>query len=400
MAPRRKGKWMWVGGGLLIVIFAAAATVMALHQRGPHFEPSRLDKVTRSEIDQSVVATGKVQPITKVELKSKASGIVQNLYVDINQHVHKGQVLAQLDRQEILAEVDAQRAQLQAAEANVKSAAANIEHDKVDASAPDLPMYLATLQRNQEMEKSGIVSRQSLDNADRDYQAALNKKNVAVAQIDVDKAKLHQAEAQVSQNQASLKSLEEQLSYTTLVSPIDGEVLSRDVEVGDAVSSILVLGSTATLVMTIGDTRQVYVNGKVDEADIASVYLGQPARIRIESFKNKTFAGKVTRIAPLGVEKDNVTTFEVRVSIDNPNHEIKANMTANAEILNQEHKNALSVPEQALVYDAQKNAFVDVPDAKAKNGLRRVAVKAGIANGSRTEILSGLNEGQTVYLQP
>ena len=165
-----------------------------------------------------------------------------------------------------------------------------------------------------------------------------------MAQIDVDRAKLHQAEAQVAQNQASLKSLEEQLSYTTLTSPIDGEVLSRDVEVGDAVSSILVLGSTATLVMTIGDTRQVYVNGKVDEADIASVYLGQPARIRIESFKNKMFAGRVTRIAPLGVEKDNVTTFEVRVSIDNPNHEIKANMTANAEILNQEHKNALSVP--------------------------------------------------------
>jgi HlyD family secretion protein len=400
MAARRKGKWMWMGGGLLILVLAAGATVMALRGRGPHFDPSRLDKVTRGEIDQSVVATGKVQPITKVELKSKASGIVQNLYVDINQHVHKGQVLAQLDRQEILAEVEAQRAQLQAAEANVKSAAANIEHDKVDASAPDLPMYLTTLQRNQEMEKSGIVSRQSLDNADRDYQAALNKKNVAVAEIEVDKAKLHQAEAQVAQNQASLKSLEEQLSYTTLVSPIDGEVLSRDVEVGDAVSSILVLGSTATLVMTIGDTRQVYVNGKVDEADIASVYLGQPARIRIESFKNKTFAGKVTRIAPLGVEKDNVTTFEVRVSIDNPNHEIKANMTANAEILNQEHKNALSVPEQALVYDSQKNAFVDVPDAKAKNGLRRVAVKAGIANGSRTEILSGLSEGQTVYLQP
>jgi HlyD family secretion protein len=400
MAARRKSKWIWIGGGLLVLILAAGATVMALRQRGPHFDPSRLDKVTRSEIDQSVVATGKVQPITKVELKSKASGIVQNLYVDINQHVHKGQVLAQLDRQEILAEVDAQRAQLLAAEANVKSAAASIEHDKVDASAPDLPMYYSTLQRNQEMAKSGIVSLQSLDNADRDYQAALNKKNVAVAEIEVDKAKLHQAEAQVAQNQASLKSLEEQLSYTTLVSPIDGEVLSRDVEVGDAVSSILVLGSTATLVMTIGDTRQVYVNGKVDEADIASVYMGQPARIRIESFKNKTFAGKVTRIAPLGVEKDNVTTFEVRVSIDNPNHEIKANMTANAEILSQEHKNALSVPEQALVYDNQKNAFVDVPDAKAHNGLRRVAVKAGIANGSRTEILSGLNEGQTVYLQP
>jgi HlyD family secretion protein len=400
VAAQRKGKRIWVWGGLLAIVAVAGLVFLGMHRGGPHFEPSRLDKVTRGEIDQSVVATGKVQPITKIELKSKASGIVQNLYVDINQHVHKGQLLAQLDRQEIMAEVDAQRATLQAAEANVKSAAASIEHDKVDASAPDLPMYYTTLQRNKEMIKEGIVSQQGMDNANRDYLSALNKKNVAVAQIDVDRAKLHQAEAQVAQNQASLKSLEEQLSYTTLTAPIDGEVLSRDVEVGDAVSSILVLGSTATLVMTIGDTRQVYVNGKVDEADIASVYLGQPARIRIESFKNKTFAGKVTRIAPLGVEKDNVTTFEVRVSIDNPNHEIKANMTANAEILNQEHKNTLSVPEQALVYDSQKNAFVDVPDSHGKNGLRRVAVKAGIANGSRTEILSGLSEGQTVYLQP
>jgi HlyD family secretion protein len=400
VAAQRKGKRIWIWGGLLAVVVVAVLTLTAMHRGGKHFDPSRLDKVTRGEIDQSVVATGKVQPITKIELKSKASGIVQNLYVDINQHTHKGQLLAQLDRQEITAEVEAQRATLQAAEANVKSAMASIEHDKVDASAPDLPMYYATLQRNQEMIKEGIVSQQGMDNANRDYLSALNKKNVAVAQIDVDRAKLHQAEAQVAQNQASLKSLEEQLSYTTLTSPIDGEVLSRDVEVGDAVSSILVLGSTATLVMTIGDTRQVYVNGKVDEADIASVYLGQLARIRIESFKNKTFTGKVTRIAPLGVEKDNVTTFEVRVSIDNPNHEIKANMTANAEILNQEHKDALSVPEQALIYDNQKNAFVDVPDSKAGTGLRRVAVRAGIANGSRTEILSGLSEGQTVYLQP
>jgi HlyD family secretion protein len=335
-----------------------------------------------------------------VELKSKASGIVQKLYVDINQHVHKGQVLAQLDQQEILAQVAAQRAQLQASEANVKSAAASIEHDQVDASAPDLPMYLATLQRNQEMVKQGIVSQQALDNANRDYLSELNKKNVAIAQIDVDRAKLRQAQAQVAQSEASLQQLQEQLSYTTLTSPIDGEILSRDVEVGDAISSILVLGSTATLVMTIGDTRQVYVDGKVDEADIAAVYLGQPARIHIESFKNKTFSGKVTRIAPLGVEKDNVTTFEVRVSIDNPNGEIKANMTANAEILIQEHKNALTVPVQALVYDNQKNASVQVPDSKGKDGLRRVSVQTGISNGSRTEILSGLEEGETVYLQP
>ena len=110
------------------------------------------------------------------------------------------------------------------------------------------------------------------------------------------------------------------LSYTDIVSPIDGIVLSRDVQMGDAVSSILVLGSTATLVMNLGDTSEVYVKGKVDESDIGKVYLGQRARIKVESFKDKTFEGKVTKISPMGVEKDNVTTFEVRVSIQNSLH--------------------------------------------------------------------------------
>jgi HlyD family secretion protein len=176
-------------------------------------------------------------------------------------------------------------------------------------------------------------------------------------------------------------------------------VLSRDVEVGDAVSSILVLGSTATQVMTIGDIHQVYVDGKVDEADIGNVYFGQAARIHVQSFPNKTFNGKVTKISPLGVEKDNVTTFEVRVSIDNPAGELKALMTANAEILVTEHHNALSVPEQAMTWDNDKNAFVWVPDPKSKEGQKKAPVTAGISNGTRTEILAGLKEGDPVVLQ-
>lgn len=400
MATQRKRKkkwWLWAIPAAVVVLLAVIVAVA--RGSGSKIDPSKTAKATRGDIAKSVVATGKIQPITKVELKSKASGIVEKLFVDINQHVHKGQVLAQLDQQEILAQVAAQKAQLAAAQANVITYKANIEQDKVAASAPDLPMYKSTYERNLAMSNDGIVSKQTLDDAQRNYVAAENKRDSSVAQISVDKARLKQAEAQVQQAQASLDQLNEQLSYTTLVSPMDGVVLSRDVEIGDAVSSILVLGSTATLVMTLGDTTQVYVQGKVDEADIANVYLGQPARIRVESFPNRTFNGKVTKIAPLGVEKDNVTTFEVRVSIDNPTGELKANMTANAEILITEHKNALSVPEQAMVYDNQKNAFVFVPDPKQKDGQRKIPVKAGISNGSKTEILDGLKEGDTVVLQ-
>jgi HlyD family secretion protein len=398
LARTKKVKWwLWGGVAALLVIAGTTAAIVA-HSSGTKIDPSRLAKVTRGDIAKSVVATGKIQPITKVELKSKASGIVEKLYVDINQNVKKGQVLAQLDQQEILAQVAAQKAQLEAASANVGTYEANIAQDKVNAEAPDLPMYKTTLDRNLQMQKEGVVSQQALDDANRNYLAALNKRDTARATIAVDGAKLKQAQAQVLQSRSSLDQLNEQLSYTTLVSPMDGEILSRDVELGDAVSSILVLGSTATLVMTIGDTHQVYVQGKVDEADIANVYLGQPARIKVESFRDKVFSGKVTKIAPLGVEKDNVTTFEVRVSIDNSSGELKANMTANAEILVEEHKNTLFVPEQALTYDNVKNASVKVPDSKAKDGERSVPVKVGVANGSNTEILSGVNEGDTVVL--
>jgi HlyD family secretion protein len=129
------------------------------------------------------------------------------------------------------------------------------------------------------------------------------------------------------------------------------------------------------------------------------VYLGQGARIKVESFKDKTFNGVVTKISPMGVEKDNVTTFEVRVSINNPGGELKAEMTANAEIILEEHKGVLQIPEGALIYDKDKKAAVDVPDPKAKDGMRKVAVNIGISNGARTEVLSGLKEGDQVVLQ-
>jgi HlyD family secretion protein len=389
---------LWIGV-VAVVVLVGAGFAVAHMVSGTKLDPNKIGKVGRGDIARSVVATGKITPITQVEVKSKASGIVEKLFVDINNVVHKGEPLAQLDQQEILAQVAAQRAQLASTEANVINFDATLVQDKVSASAPDLPMYKVTLDRNIAMVKDGLVPQQSLDNANRDYLAALNKRDTAKAQLGVDQAKLKQAKAQVAESQATLNQLEEQLSYTTIQAPMDGVVLSRDVEIGDAVSSILVLGSTATLVMTIGDTHEVYVKGKVDEADIAHVYLGQPARIKVESFRDRYFQGKVTKISPMGVEKDNVTTFEVRVSINNPNGELKAQMTANAEILLDEHKNVLTVPENAVIYDQQKNASVEVPDAKQKDGKRKVAVKVGLSNGAMTELVSGLREGEQVVLQ-
>jgi len=389
---------IWGGIGAAIVLLIAGG-VFAATRGGTKIDPTKLAKVEKGDLAKSVVATGKVTPITKVEVKSKASGIVKKLLVDYGDRVKKGQLLVQLDKVEIEAQVEQSKAALEAAEANFHSTQADLERAKVDAEGPDVPLLKRANDRAVGMAKDGVVSASALDDAQKNYEMALNKQNVSKAQVTVLKAKIAQAQAQVAQDKANLKQLEEQLSYTDIVSPIDGIVLSRDVQMGDAVSSILVLGSSATLVMNLGDTSEVYVKGKVDESDIGKVYLGQPARIKVESFKDKTFNGKVTKISPMGVEKDNVTTFEVRVSINNPGGELKAEMTANAEILLDEHKNVLMIPEGAIMYDKDKKASVEVPDPKAKEGKKKVALSIGISNGAKTEVLSGLKEGDQVVLQ-
>jgi HlyD family secretion protein len=396
---KKRRKRIIIVGIVAAVLLVFAGALYALTRGGTKIDASKLAKVEKGDLAKSVVATGKVTPITKVEVKSKASGIVKKLLVDAGDRVKKGQLLAQLDKVEIEAQVEQSQAALQAAQANLASSEADYERSKVDAEGPDVPLLKRAYDRAVEMAKEGVVSDSALDDAQKNYQMALNKQNVSKAQVTVLKAKIAQSRAQVAQDQANLKQLEEQLSYTDIESPLDGVVLSRDVELGDAVSSILVLGSSATLVMTLGDTSEVYVKGKVDESDIGKVYLGQPARIKVESFKDKTFNGKVTKISPMGVEKDNVTTFEVRVSINNPGGELKAEMTANAEIILEEHKGVLQIPEGAILYDKDKKASVEVPDPKAKEGKNKLAVNIGISNGAKTEVLSGLKEGDQVVLQ-
>jgi HlyD family secretion protein len=393
---RRRITYIVVG---VVGALVLAGAVIAATRGGTKIDPSKLARVDKGDLAKSVVATGKVEPITKVEIKSKASGIVKKLYIDAGDRVKKGQLLAELDKEEIEAHVAQAKAQMEASQASAKATEADLERAKVDAEGVDVPMLKRAYDRSQGMAKEGVVSASALDDAQKNYELALNKQNVAKAQLQVLKAKIGQAQAQVLQDQANLKQLEEQLGYTSITSPIDGIILSRDVEVGDAVSSILVLGSSATLIMTEGDTSEVYVKGKVDESDIGKVYMSQPARIKVESFKDKTFNGKVTKISPMGVEKDNVTTFEVRVSINNPGGELKAAMTANAEIILEEHKNVLQIPEGAILYDKDKKASVEVPDEKGKEGKRKLAVNIGISNGAKTEVLSGLKEGDQVVLQ-
>ena len=353
----------------------------------------------RIDLARSVVATGKIEPTTKVEIKSKASGIILKLAVNVGDRVHLGQVICELDQNDLLPKVRQARASLDMAEASLKSTQAEYERAKVDAAGPDVPFLKRDMDRNREMFLQKVAPQTARDDSEKNYELAKNRQQQAVVNLGVAQASIRKAEAAVEQARAQLATTEEDLRNATIVSPIDGVVLSRDREVGDAVSSILTMGSGATLIMTLGDLREVYVKGKVDESDIGKVYLGQGARITVESYKDRKFAGKVTKISPMGIEKDNVTTFEVRVSISNEAGKLMATMTANAEILLEERKGVLAIPEGAIIYKKDRSIQVEVPDTGTETGRRRVTVTAGLSNGSRTQITSGLSEGQQVILQ-
>ncbi len=394
---RKRKRWFLIGGGGvgLVVILLAVTGLSSNHQ----IDPSRLAEIERGDIARSVVATGKIEPLSKVEVKSKASGIVKQVLVDYGDWVKQGQILAELDKEELRARVREARANHLAAQASQQAFQAAYERNQVEAKGPDLPFLKSSMGRAGQLHEEGLISVALLEDAEKAYQLALNQQMAALGNVAVTRAEVARARAQVAQALAALERAEENLRNSTIVSPMDGLVLSRDIEVGDAVSSILVLGSQATLIMTLGDVSEVFVRGKVDEADIGQVYLQQPARITVESFPDKKFEGAVTKISPMGVEKDNVTTFEVRISLHNPGGELKANMSANAEIILEEKHDVLLIPESAVVYDKERNTSVEIPDPKADNGRRELAVKLGISNGVKTEVLEGLEENQQVILQ-
>jgi HlyD family secretion protein len=380
----RRKRRLFVWGGAALVLICAAAGVAAMRPNRP-IDPAKLSAIERGEIAKSVVATGRIEPLAKVQVKSKASGIVKKLLADYGEVVKKGQILVELDKEEL-------QARVREANAMLLSAQADLERTRIEAEGPDLPFLKMAAARAQKLYDDGLISTSLLEDADKAHQLGINRQTAARSSVSLKKA-------EVARSQAALDRAENDLRNSTIVSPMHGLVLSRDVEVGDAVSSILVLGSQATLVMTLGDVSSVYVLGKVDEADIGKVYIGQTARIVVESFKDKKFLGKVTKISPLGVIKDNVTTFEVRVSIQNPTGELKANMSANAEIILEEKQGVLLAPEAAVVYDKERKPSIEIPDPREKTGKRKVAVKLGISNGVKAEVIEGLKAGDKIVLQ-
>jgi HlyD family secretion protein len=397
----------------LILLLGGYWVFAALFSVNKAIPPEKLAKVEIGSIAKSVVAIGKVEPLSKVEIKSKASGIIKYLYVNVGDTIKEGQLLVELDKETLDAQLKEARAflaaaggKLQETESEGRTLKAGLHKAQLEAESKDYDFMVTEFTRRNELFSQGLIPKSELDNAEQKLKSTeLTKKSliaavtVKEAEIEQNKKSIQKAQSEIVQAQAQLERAEENLKYASIRSPISGVVLSREVEVGDAVSSILQLGSNATLIMTLGDIKEVYVKGKVDETDIGVVRCGQPVRITVDAYKTRAFQGKVFRIAPMGVEKDNVTRFEVRISILNDIDLLKVNMSTNAEIILEEHHDALLIPENSLIYNEKRETSVEVPDPASGTGRRQVAVKVGLSNGSRAEVLEGLRKGEQVVLQ-
>ena len=269
MNNHRKKSRLWLWLILVFVILGGAGFfgLKAISKGSVKIDPEKLAKAERGDLTRSVVATGKIEAITKVEIKSKASGIIQRLPVDVGDAVRQGQVICELDKNDLQPRVNEARASVAALEAAVASAKAELERYKIEAAGPDIPFLQRDMERGRKMFRDGLIAQSARDETEKNYELALNRQRSAVGNIGVARAAISKAEAQLEQARAVLARAEEDLRNATIVSPIDGVVLSRDREAGDAVSSILTMGSGATLIMTLGNLSEVYVKGKVDESD-------------------------------------------------------------------------------------------------------------------------------------
>jgi HlyD family secretion protein len=389
---------LFLAASAVLLVLAGVVVVAGILGKAKPIPPEKIVAAERGDIARSVVARGKIEPLSKVEVKSKANGIIKALLVDVGDRVTEGQILAELDKEDLQAQVREAKATGDSEEANLHAAIAAEAKAKIEAANPELEFARRDFTRAQELFKQKIASQQQLDDASRALEVSKNRQQLLDATVRTVSAQVEQARARVEAAKAALDRAEELLHYATIRAPIAGIVLTRNVEMGDAVSSILNLGSAATLIMTLGDVSSVYIKGEVDEADIGKADCGQHVRTKVEAYPAESFDGVVKRIAPMGRELNNVTTFEVRVSITNLQGKLRANMTANAEIVLEEHRNVLLIPEAALVYDKDKNVSVQRLDPTARQGWRKTPLKIGISNGQRTEVLEGLKLGDKLVL--
>jgi HlyD family secretion protein len=388
----------WAPPILLLALLASPSC-----RRDGGVPTDRLVRVELGPITRGVIAVGRVEPRTRVEVKSKANGILVKLHVDVNDAVHNGQVIAELDREILQARVGESEGKLQRARARVDLALGELRRLEVEKTNPEFAYSRKTWDRTRLLYEEGVASEEERDIALERFEKAQYTLSLIEAQLQSAKASLASAQGEQKEMEALADLARQELKEATIISPIDGVVLYRYLEEGDSVSSIRVAGGNATVIMSLGDLSELYVDAEVDEVDVGRIISKQSilpdlqSRLTIESFKGKTFSGKVARITPLGLEDANgIVTFEVRIVFDNPERLLLANMTANALIVLEEKPQVLKVSQGALLSEHGKR-FALVFDP-ASGETRRQQVEVGISDGSQVEITSGLTADQEIVV--
>lgn len=404
----------------ILLTVAVAVVFIGLYSTGIIFSKEvsipddQIYTANRDTLEKLVVATGSIVPRSTIEIKSKASGLVERIMVEEGETVTAGQVLLELDKELLRAQLRETAASLLAVEAALQESESNqvmaertkdkLEMDQMNFQ--DKVNYnQKRIKRYQKLYEENLLPLNDMDQAERvlqesTFQLGAIKSELLMQDAEIDAAKkaVLKAEAEVTQAKATVDRARENLHYATIRAPLQATVLKRHIEEGDAVSSILQLGSQATLIMTLGDMNEVYFEGRVDESDIGQVSEGMKSRIRVDAYRDKNFPGQVLEISPLGEEEENVIGFETRVSVDEEADILRAQMSANAEIIIETREDILLIKENALSYDEDRNSFVQLYDPSQETKMRKVPVEIGLSNGTLTEIISGLDDGDKVVI--
>lgn len=321
------------------------------------------EQVIRGEVSTSITATGTIEPVTEVEVGTQVSGIISHIYVDYNDEVKKGQVIAELDKSTL-------NARLASAQAQLASAKSDFVYQKKN------------LERMKELHNKQFISDDEYETAELAFDQA--KATYEAQQLSVDEAKTN-------------------LGYATITSPIDGVILSREVEEGQTVAASM---TTPTLFIIAQDLTDMRVIADVDEADIGNVKEGQRVTFTVDAFPNDVFEGFVTQVRQEATTESNVVTYEVVISAPNPDLKLKPGLTASVNIFTLERQNVLTVSAKALRF-MPKETMVEEGDSivdcvsrtklwvKDGHALKAVPVEVGSSNGVTTEIISGVDEGFT-----
>jgi len=353
---------------MLVTAGIAGYFWFSTHESEPKF---RTEKITRGDITSTVTASGTVNAVTTVLVGTQVSGSIKEIFVDYNTPVKKDQVIARIDPATFEAQVDQARAALVSARANL---------DKSETALVDAQR---TLNRSRELFGKNLIARSDFDTAETNFLSAR-------AQVGVSKA-------QVSQAEASLRTAETNLRYTKIVSPVDGIVVSRNVDVGQTVAASF---QTPTLFTIAQDLTKMQIDTNVDEADIGRIATGMEVEFTVDAYPETTFKGKVFQVRNAPITVQNVVTYDVVIKVDNPDLRLKPGMTTNVAIITSIKTDVLRISKAALRFSPlppEKNRTAR-QQQKSKgpavwilenNAPKRIPVTVGISDGNYSELLSG-----------